>query len=161
MADVSYECRYNRHIAPGNLWAMSSQRVLLRLGSGLFPQNPSRAGCSWSVYASQHAPTLPGPEQFHLPEPDLDHLLIIDLNGAALEKARYGVHSRASVFEDLDPLAPYLTLPIVDFSDLKNLLLNGPSTLCPAILRRPSSNGARYHLSRHSCVRRRNIVHEE
>ncbi len=77
---------------------------------------------------------LPGPAQFHILEPNLHHLLVVDLDGTILGKQRHRLCRRRPILENLDRLAPRLPLRTVNLAEVEHLALNDPSTSNPAVL---------------------------
>jgi hypothetical protein len=95
---------------------IKSQRVPLRLGSNRFAQNSSR------------------PVQLQIFQPNLDHIIVMDLNGPILRKKRHRSRLWFPILKHFDGLAPDLTLGIVDLAEVEHLSLHDSSAAHPTVL---------------------------
>jgi hypothetical protein len=76
---------------------------------------------------------LTGSPQLHILEPNLDNMLITDLNRAILGKQRH-LCCCPSILKHLDGLTPNLLLRIVNFSKIEHLSLDNPPAGYPPVL---------------------------
>src|SRR5450759_13736 len=77
---------------------------------------------------------LSGPAQFHVLEPNLRDVLVVDLNRTILGEKGHCFCPGGPIFEDFNRLAPCLALRTVYLSEVEHLSLDDPSTNHPAVL---------------------------
>jgi hypothetical protein len=77
---------------------------------------------------------LPRPAQFHVLEPDLHHLLVVDLEETIRGEESHCPCQGRPVHEDFNRFAPCLALTIIYFPEVGHLPPDDPSTGYPAVL---------------------------
>ena len=112
---------------------MRSHRVPLRLGGNFSAQNSLETELLVQRAGKPASTPLSGPAQFHVLEPNLHHLLIVDLDRTILGKQCQRLCRRGPIFEDLNRPAPGLALRIVYLAEVEHLSLNNTSTTNPAV----------------------------